>query len=175
MIITIGGLAGTGTSTAAKNLSEKLDIPFNSAGDVFRMMAAENDMTVLEFNEFAEGNDEIDKALDKKQAEIAAQADDLIVEGRLSAHFCEADYRIWLMAPDNIRAERISFREDKDIATVNQEIKERTSSEKKRYMEIHNIDIDDLSVYDLIINTNTFDEEATVNLIINCINQEKNK
>ncbi|MBE6488272.1 MAG: cytidylate kinase [Methanosphaera stadtmanae] len=174
MIITIGGLAGTGTSTAAKNLSQKLDIPFNSAGDVFRMLAVEHNMDLIQFNEFAEGNDEIDKALDKKQAEIAASADDLIVEGRLSAHFCDADYRIWLMAPDNIRAERICYREDKDIDTVNREIKERTSSERKRYMEIHNIDIDDLSIYDLIINTESFDEEATVELIINCINK-KNK
>jgi cytidylate kinase len=174
MIITIGGLAGTGTSTAAKKLSEKLDIPFNSAGDVFRLLAAEHNMDVLEFNEFAEGNDDIDKALDKRQAEIAAQADDLIVEGRLSAFFCDADYRIWLMAPDNVRAERICIREDKDIDTVNQEIRDRTSSERKRYMDIHNIDIDDLSIYDLVINTDSFNEEATVELIIDCINK-KNK
>ncbi len=174
MIITIGGLAGTGTSTAAKILSQKLDIPFNSAGDVFRMLAVEHNMDLIQFNEFAEGNDEIDKALDNKQAEIAASADDLIVEGRLSAHFCDADYRIWLMAPDNIRAERICYREDKDMDTVKREIKERTSSERKRYMDIHNIDIDDLSIYDLIINTGSFDEDATVELIINCINK-KNK
>ena len=79
MIITIGGLAGTGTSTAAKKLSEYLDIPYISAGDVFRQLAKEHNMTVLEFNEFAEGNDEIDIALDKRQADIANKADDLIV------------------------------------------------------------------------------------------------
>lgn len=174
MIITIGGLAGTGTSTAAKNLSEKLDIPYSSAGDVFRKMTVEHNMDLLEFSEFAEGNDEIDKALDKRQAEMAAEADDLIVEGRISAHFVDADYRIWLMAPDNVRAERISYREDKSLDTVNREIKERTDSERKRYKEIHDIDIDDLSLYDIIINTDTFDSEATVNIIINCI-KEKNK
>ena len=174
MIITIGGLAGTGTSTAAMNLSEKLDIPFSSAGDVFRRMAVENNMDLLEFSEFAEGNDEIDKALDQRQAEMAAEADDLIVEGRISAHFVDADFRIWLMAPDNVRAERICYREAKSLDTVNREIKERTDSERKRYKEIHGIDIDDLSIYDIIINTDTFDPDATVNIIINCIN-EKNK
>ena len=70
---------------------------------------------------------------------MAAEADDLIVEGRISAHFVDADYRIWLMAPDNIRAERISYREAKSIDTVNREIKERTDSERKRYKEIHGI------------------------------------
>ena len=96
-----------------KNLSEYLNIPYISAGDVFRQLAKEHDMTVLEFNEFAEGNDEIDIALDKRQADIANNADDLIVEGRISAFFVNADYRVWLMTPDDIRAQRISHREDK--------------------------------------------------------------
>ena len=173
MIITIGGLAGTGTSTAAKNLSEMLDIPFISAGDVFRQLAKEHDMTVLEFNEFAEGNDEIDIALDKRQAEIANNADDLIVEGRISAFFVEADYRVWLMAPDNIRAERISYREDKSYETVMQEIKDRTASEKKRYQEIHNIDIDNMEIYDVVIDTGVSDEQETLNIIKNLINENK--
>lgn len=165
MIITIGGLAGTGTSTTAKKLSEELNIPFISAGDVFRQMAVEYNMTLLEFSEFAESNNDIDKALDKRQAQIANEAEDLIVEGRISAFFVEADYRIWLKAPDNIRAERICYREDKSLETVEYEVKERSLSEKKRYMEIHNIDIDNMDIYDLIINTDTFDTEATVNII----------
>ncbi len=169
MIITIGGLAGTGTSTAAKKLSEYTNIPYISAGDVFRQLAKEHNMTVLEFNEFAEGNDEIDIELDKRQAAIANDSDNLIVEGRISAFFVNADYRIWLMAPDNIRAERISYREDKSLDTVIKEIKERTASEKKRYHEIHNIDIDNLDLYDIVINTGTFDEQATLDIITKCI------
>jgi len=169
MIITIGGLAGTGTSTAAKKLSEYTNIPYISAGDVFRQLAKEHNMTVLEFNEFAEGNDEIDIELDKRQAEIANDSENLIVEGRISAFFVNADYRIWLMAPDNIRAERISYREDKSLDTVIEEIKERTASEKKRYQEIHNIDIDNLDIYDIVINTGTFDEQATLDIITKCI------
>ena len=64
MIITVGGLAGTGTTTTAEGLSEKLNIPYISAGFVFREMAAEKGMSVLEFSEFAEGNDDIDKEID---------------------------------------------------------------------------------------------------------------
>ena len=173
MIITIGGLAGTCTSTTAKTLSQEINIPFISAGDVFRQMAVENNMTLLEFSEFAEGNDNIDKALDKRQAEIANNSENLIVEGRISAFFVNADYRIWLKAPDNVRAERISYREDKSLDTVKQEIAERTASERKRYMEIHDIDIDNLDIYDLIINTDTFNIESTVNIIKKCIENKK--
>ena len=130
-------------------------------------------MTLLEFSEFAEGNDNIDKALDKRQAEIANNSENLIVEGRISAFFVNADYRIWLKAPDNVRAERISYREDKSLDTVKQEIAERTASERKRYMEIHDIDIDNLDIYDLIINTDTFNIESTVNIIKKCIENKK--
>ena len=79
MIITLGGLAGTGTTTTAELLSEKLDIPYISAGYVFRQMASERGMSVLEFSEFAEGNDDIDKEIDKRQAELAKSSDNLIV------------------------------------------------------------------------------------------------
>ena len=34
-------------------------------------MAKEKGMSVLEFSEFAEGNDDIDKEIDKRQAELA--------------------------------------------------------------------------------------------------------
>ena len=167
MIITIGGLAGTGTTTAAELLSEKLDIPYISAGSVFREMAAERGMSVLEFSEFAEGNDDIDKEIDKRQAEKAKSADKLIIEGRLSAYFVEnADLRIWLVTPFDVRSKRISEREDKSVEVAKNEIIIREKSEALRYMEIHNIDISNMDIYDLIINTGTFNPEKVLEIII---------
>ena len=123
MIITIGGLAGTGTTTLAELLSEKLDIPYISAGFVFREMAAEKGMSVLEFSEFAEGNDEIDKEIDRRQAEKAKLADNLIVEGRLSAFFVDnADLKLWLITPFDVRSKRISEREGKAVDVAKNEI-----------------------------------------------------
>ena len=167
MIITIGGLAGTGTTTTAEGLSEKLNIPYISAGSVFREMAAERGMTVLEFSEFAEGNDDIDKEIDKRQAEKAKSADKLIIEGRLSAYFVEnADLRIWLVTPFDVRSKRISEREDKSVEVAKNEIIIREKSEALRYMEIHNIDISNMDIYDLIINTGTFNPEKVLEIII---------
>lgn len=167
MILTIGGLAGTGTTTAAELLSEKLDIPYISAGSVFREMAAEHEMSVLEFSEFAEGNDEIDKEIDKRQAQKAKEADDLIIEGRLSAFFVDnADLKICLITPFDVRSKRIAQREDKSVDVAKSEIITREKSEALRYMEIHNIDISNMDVYDLIINTDTFNPENVSEIII---------
>ena len=167
MIITIGGLAGTGTTTLAEVLSEKLDVPYISAGFIFREMAAEKGMSVLEFSEFAEGNDDIDKEIDKRQAEKAKKADNLIVEGRLSAYFVDnADLKVWLVTPFDVRSKRISDREDKSVEVAKEEIITREKSEALRYMEIHNIDISNMDIYDIIINTGTFNPENVSEIII---------
>ena len=167
MIITIGGLAGTGTTTLAEVLSEKLDVPYISAGFIFREMAAERGMSVLEFSEFAEGNDDIDKEIDKRQAEKAKEAENLIVEGRLSAYFVDnADLRIWLMTPFDVRSQRISQREEKSVEVAKDEIIIREKSEALRYMEIHNIDINNMEIYDIIINTDSFDPQSISEIII---------
>ena len=167
MIITIGGLAGTGTTTLAELLSEKLDIPYISAGSVFREMAAEKGMSVLEFSEFAEGNDDIDKEIDRRQAEKAKLADNLIVEGRLSAFFVDnADLKLWLITPFDVRSKRISEREGKPVDLAKVEIITREKSEALRYKVIHNIDISNMDVYDLIVNTDSFNPESISEIII---------
>ena len=164
MIITLGGLAGTGTTTTAELLSEKLDIPYISAGYVFRQMASERGMSVLEFSEFAEGND--DKEIDKRQAELAKSSDNLIVEGRLSAYFVEADLKLWLVTPFDVRSQRIAERESKSVDVASEEIIVREESEALRYMDIHNIDIKNMDIYDLIINTGTFNPEEVSEIIL---------
>ncbi len=166
MIITIGGVAGSGTTTASKILSQKTGIPYISAGDVFRQMALEHKMDILEFSKYAEDNIEIDRQIDRKQAEIASKSEELIVEGRLSAYFIDADLKICFIAPLDVRAERISQRECKPLDIVKKEIIKRGESEAKRYQEIHHIDINSLDIYDLIINTHSFPPESIANIIL---------
>ena len=167
MIITIGGLAGSGTSTTSRILSEKTGIPAISAGDIFRQMADERGMGILEFSKFAEGNIEIDQEIDQRQAKFARQAKDLIVEGRLSAYFVDADLKVWCTAPLDVRTERISQREHKTTSQAREEIITRERSEAQRYLEIHQIDdINNMDVYDIIINTHAFKAESVAEIIL---------
>ena len=136
MIIAIGGTAGSGTTTAAKVLAEKLNIPFVSAGSIFREMARERGMTPVEFGKFAENNTDIDKEIDNRQAELAKEAQDLIVEGRLSAYFVDADLKVCFTAPLEVRAKRVCEREGKSIELAKREIIAREESEAIRYMDI---------------------------------------
>ena len=166
MIITIGGPAGSGTSTTSHILSEKTGIPYISAGDVFRQMARERGMDILKFSKFAEGNIKIDQEIDQRQAELADEADDLIVEGRISAYFVDADLKVWCNAPLDVRAERISQRENKSIELAREEIITREASEAQRYLEIHNINIKNMDVYDIVINTHAFKADSVAQIIV---------
>lgn len=166
MIITIGGLAGSGTTTASEVLSKRLNIPFISAGSIFRKMATENGMTIFEFSKFAEDNTDIDMEIDKRQADLANGSENLIVEGRLSAYFIEADLRVWMIAPLNIRAKRICDRESKPMKLAKEEIKIRENSENLRYLDIHNIDINNFDIYDLILNTSRFKPNSIADIIL---------
>ncbi|QLD84697.1 AAA family ATPase [Natronomonas halophila] len=168
MLITISGPAGSGKSTAAAALAEALDYDHISGGDIFRELAAERDMTPLELNKAAEEDDQIDRDLDRRLRNIAETRDDVVLESRLAGWMAGeyADFRIWLDAPLSVRAERIADREDKSVELARKETMERGDSEARRYLEYYNIDIDELGIYDLVLNTARLSPEGVVDVLM---------
>lgn len=167
MLITISGPAGSGKSTAARALADQLGYEHVSGGDIFRELAAEREMTPLELNKQAEEDEAIDRDLDRRLHEIAADRDDLVLESRLAGWMAggHADFRVWLDAPMSVRASRIAEREEKSTGLAREETRERAESEARRYREYYGIDIGDLSIYDLVLNTSRLDSDGVVGAI----------
>jgi cytidylate kinase len=166
MRITVSGPPGSGTTTLAEAMSSRFDLEHVSSGDVFRSMARERGVSLAEFGRVAEQDPEIDREIDERQTEIGHENDDIVLEGRLSGWMVEgADLRVWLDAPVEVRAERVAKREGQTVEEARDEIKEREASESKRYQEIHGIDIDDLSIYDLVVDTSTWDQEGVADVV----------
>lgn len=166
MRITVSGPPGSGTTTLAEAMSSRFDLEHVSSGDVFRSMARERGVSLAEFGRVAEQDPEIDREIDERQTEIGHENDDIVLEGRLSGWMVEgADLRVWLDAPVEVRAERVAKREGQTPEEARDEIKEREASESKRYQEIHGIDIDDLSIYDLVVDTSTWDQEGVADVV----------
>jgi CMP/dCMP kinase len=160
MIVTVGGQAASGKSTLAKALAKELGYKHISAGQVMRDMAAERAQTLVEFSKYAEKHPEIDSEIDERQKKLATG--DCIVDGRLSRYFLNPDLSIWLIAPAEVRAQRVVGRGEKysDFNTAKREMMERDGSERKRYKDFYGIDIDDLSKYHLVLDTDIFDVKA---------------
>ncbi|WP_266078221.1 (d)CMP kinase [Haladaptatus caseinilyticus] len=171
MLLTVSGPPGSGKSTTAEGLAEIFGLEHVSGGDIFRELAAERDLTPLEFNKLAEEDEEIDRDLDRRLREIAVERDDVVLESRLAGWLAgeHADFRIWLDAPLDVRAARIADREEKAVEQAATETRARAGSEAQRYDEYYNIDITDLTIYDLSINTARWDPEDVLDMLTTAV------
>lgn len=155
MRITVSGLPGSGTTSLSRYLAERHGFEMISAGEVFRQLAKEHNMELAAFGRLAEEDPVYDKMIDTRQKEIAAERDNIIVEGRLSGWMVkDADLKIWLYAPIGCRIKRIAFRDQTaDENTAERLTLEREKCEAGRYRSYYSIDISDLSIYHLILNS----------------------
>ena len=172
MRITISGKAGSGKSTVAKLLSEKLNLKHYSIGDLMRAMAKERGISLLEFNRLAEKDRSIDLELDNKLKELGKSKNDFVVDGRLTAFFIpHADARIFLDAADKTRAQRIlkdkrQQEKSKNLKEAISSIKKREESEKIRYKKYYGTDYFDRKLYNFIIDTTMLNPQQVVDNII---------
>ncbi|ELZ17367.1 cytidylate kinase [Haloterrigena salina JCM 13891] len=171
MLLTVSGPPGSGKSTTAELLADRFDLEHVSGGDIFRELAEERGYTPLEFNKLAEENDQIDRDLDRRLYEIAVERDGLVLESRLAGWLAgeQADFRFWLDAPPRVRGERIAEREEKDPARATEETQAREASEAKRYQEYYGIDIRDLTIYDLSVNTARWGPDAVLDMLVTAV------
>lgn len=167
--ITISGLPGSGTTTVAKLLAKKLSLKYVNVGEIFRELAEEHKMGLQFFEKYCEENPEIDIELDKRQEKILRKGN-VVVEGRLSgwiAHLKKIPaFKIWLDCEEKERIRRIIEREGGEYKEKKKETKERVESEKRRYKKFYGINLDDKSIYDLVIDTTNIKPEEIVKKIL---------
>ncbi|HEC88575.1 MAG TPA: cytidylate kinase [Thermoplasmata archaeon] len=168
-VITISGLPGSGTTTVAKLLAEKTKMKYINVGELFRELADKNKMSLEMFEEYCEEHPEIDREIDRKQEELLRKGN-IILEGRLSgwiAHLKKINaFKIWFDCERGERIRRIEEREGGEIFDKKRETKKRIESEKRRYKKFYGIDLEDKSIYDLIIDTTNITPEEIVEKII---------
>jgi cytidylate kinase len=172
MIITISGAPGTGTTSLARGLAAELQVRWVNSGELFRKIASEKNVSVKDLNRQAERGPEIDYLIDDAQKALAKEGPG-IFEGRLSGHLLSADFKVMLKTALKVRAERIAKRESKLVDDSIQETRAREESEARRYKKYYNIDLGDLSIYDLVVDTGKFDERGTIEIVLAAIRSLK--
>ena len=178
-IITIAGKPGSGKSTTAKRLAEKLGYDHFSSGDLFREIARTRGQNVKQANLEAEGkrldDDNIDEMVDRRLREIGERDDNKVIDSRTAWHWIPVAFKVFLDLDLDLAADRIiKAMEVSDVAGVRnehiptsvhayaQELEERLASESRRYESLYKIDPYTLSNHDFVVDTGMSNPDEVV-------------
>lgn len=154
--VTVGGLPGTGTSTLCRLLEIELRLPHIYAGQIFREEAVERGLSLAEFNALSQHDPEIDRALDDRQLEYL-RSGGLILEGRLSGWLAHRygipAFKTWVECSVEERVRRLVERDGGDAETQKRLMEDREARERDRYRRYYGVDLDDTSIYDLVVDS----------------------
>jgi cytidylate kinase len=169
IVVTVAGPHGSGRTTQAKTLSEALGLRYVSAGSLFREHARELGLTLKEASRKASEDRDFDNYLDRRTREEAAKGG-VVIDATLSGWMAEgADLRIYLSCPLAERVRRIAEREGRSSTEVLEETRIREDCEVARFKEFYGVDLENLSIYDLVVNTSLFDAAAVSRILKNVV------
>lgn len=156
--ISLAGDLGSGKSTVGAILKDRFNAEIVSIGKIQRAMAAELKMDTCEFNKYQETHPEFDKILDTKLADYEPLEGNFIFDSRMAWHFVPSAFSVYLACDGKEAARRVieANRQDETYDSVEEAFSRlllRRQREQKRYHDFYNVDITDMSNYQLVVDT----------------------
>lgn len=175
-IITIAGKPGSGKSTTSKGLAAELGYQHFSSGDLFRAIAKERNIDIMQANLVAEKEKEIDFLVDQRLRDIGEAEQGVVIDSRLAWHWMPRSFKVYLGLNLTIAAKRILTHMD-PVRLENETVydspekyavalQERLDSETRRYKLLYGVDPYNESNYDLIVDTEKNSPEEAKALIV---------
>jgi len=171
--ITITGSLGSGKSTIAKMLAQKLGYPYYSTGEAQREIAQKMGMTTLQLNHLSDKDPSIDVQIDGIFKKMNQDGKTYVVDSRLAWHFMPDSLKVKLEVSPTIAAERIMNDQERSgerryrtISEVMDATLSRRQSERSRFLKTYHVDIDDNSNFDLVIDTTDKTPEQICQIIL---------
>ena len=176
-------MPGSGKSTVAKQLAEKLGWPRYYIGGLRREVARKKGMTLEEYNKLGEIDPTTDKEVDEMQKKLGQEKNNFIIEGRTSFYFIPHALKIFIDVEEKEGAKRIwndlqqnnKRNEAKNIKSVEDVLKlnrKRIKSDKKRYQKYYGFDAYDKKYYDYVIDSTNLTAEEKFDKIYKIVKKE---
>lgn len=170
--VVVNGDLGSGKTTVTVKLAERLGLRRISVGDLYREMARRKGMTALQLNLHAELDDEVDGYVDRLQGEIAESDEQLVVDSRLAWFFFTRALKVHLITDPTVAAQRVLARPSSEVesyaslAEAEQNLRERSESERARFLVRYGADKCRLRNYHLVCDTTRATPDEIVEQIV---------
>ncbi|MGC4853068.1 AAA family ATPase [Micromonospora sp. DT4] len=157
--IVFNGDLGSGKSTVSVEIAKRLGMRRVSVGDLYREMAQQRQMTALQLNLHAELDQAVDGYVDQLQRDIAASGENLIMDSRLAWHFFTDALKVHMVTEPGEAARRVLARPSgpaesyTSLQEAKVKLRERSASERNRFIVRYGVDKARLRNYDLICDT----------------------
>jgi cytidylate kinase len=164
--VVLSGPPGGGKTTYARMLARDLGLELYSAGRLFREIAAERGISLEELNKLAAQDMSIDLEIDRMTVKVGCRGN-VVIEGHLTAWLLQhiADVKMYITASLEERARRIAAREGKSFEEALQSIVWREYFHRKRFMDFYAIDISNLTLFDLVLDTTYLSVEESYSIV----------
>jgi len=169
--IAVSGRSGCGNTTVSRLVADTLGIRFINF--TFRNLAQERGIELKEILELAAKDDSWDREVDSRQVELARKGGGCVLGSRLAIWMLpEADLKVYLTATPEIRAKRIQSREGGSLDHIAEFTADRDKHDHERYLKIYNINNDDYSFADIIINSDDINPTEITEMIVAELNRK---
>lgn len=169
--ITLTGNLGSGKTTICNILKER-GYEIVSTGKIFRQIAEEKNVTVIELNKMAEQDRSIDDLLDNKTSELGKRLDNVVFDSRLAWNFVPESFKVFLLVETQEAARRVYEDRERNAESYSsvEEAKEglvkRANLEKSRFQDLYSINYYNASNYNLVIESTKAKPEDIADEII---------
>lgn len=170
-IITIAGDLASGKSRITDILQKKFQYEIYRNGEYVRKLAKEKGLDITSFNEYLNDHPEIDQEIEKSAALYAKEHDNLIVDARLGWYAIPDSFKVYLRVDIDEAARRAFYDEKRKdtekfetIEEQKQDMIKRYQSENERFFNLYGVHKEDMSNYDLVVDTthNPIEENARI-------------
>lgn len=173
-MICISGNIAVGKTEVAAKLAQKLNYGLYKASESFRQLARDNNMDLVQFNEYVKSNPDIDRNIEAKTKEVIDSSDKMVIDARLGFYLASSAFRVYMVADEAVAAKRLfeaakkRGKEEEYSSTeeAREAIKVREASEQERYLKLYGVDIHNETNYDYVIDTTNLDSDAVASKII---------
>jgi cytidylate kinase len=175
--IIISGPPAIGKTTISKGLAKEFGLQNLSGGDVLKEMAKEQGFKTdgddwwdttegMKFLAQRKDNYEFDNKVDEKLKEIFLKGNVVITSYTLP-WLVKGGIKIWLAGSRQNSAKRMQTRDNMPLEYTLDIVKKRYEENKILYKKLYGFDFgDDMSVFDIIIDTDSLDAEAVLKTAI---------